>query len=347
MSLRSWWSGKRGGEDRAEDYTDRVIEAALSRISGPDGDTSAVAVAAVQASAGLVERAFTAAGGASLPPVIQGMIGRSLVERGEWLALIGVEPDGMVTLSPASTWDVQGSAMPSTWRYRMDLPAPSRVTTRRAPSDGVVHCRVNVDPAQPWRGRPGWRAARLTGSLAAEIEAGLRVEAKVPPARIATAPITNTGEEGKAELERYKKRLEKGGLVAVQSASTRDPLTAGGQEPANRWQPATVGPAPSPGLVSLRDQVFRDVVAACGIPPEMFTGGSVGARETWRRFVDGTLEGWGAAIEGELSEKLDRPVSFDWTKLRSADAVALMARAYTALVGAEIPPDEAKAIVGL
>ena len=63
-----------------------------------------------------------------------------------------------------------------------------------------------------------------------------------------------------------------------------------------------------------------------------------------RRFS--TLLPVGAAVERELSDKLETPVRLDWRQLGAAD-VATAARAYGALVGAEMDKDEARSLAGL
>ena len=67
------------------------------------------------------------------------MIGRSLIRQGEILFAIEIIK-GRVELIPASSWDVTGEHDPTSWRYRLTLSGPSRLTTLSpVPNEGVVH----------------------------------------------------------------------------------------------------------------------------------------------------------------------------------------------------------------
>ena len=304
------------------------------------GSVDAAAVSAVAAAAGLVERAFLAAdiavGGEPLPAAIRASIGRAFVEAGESCFLIAVAPGEPTELLQAATWDVTGGSRPSTWRYRLDLAGPSRTTAARIEAAGVLHFAANTSAAEPWKGRPGWKVSKRTSELAGAIEASLKAEALLPAGRIAPFPSIDQAPE-------YGQRLAAGGIVPVSlnSVVLGDPLGTPGA-----WTPSQIGPAPSPGLVALRDQVTRDVASAAGVPPELLVAGSMGARDAWRRFMDGSLEGWGRLVVEELSEKLEAPAAVDWSRLVSADVAALRSRAYEGLLRAGMDATEAAALVG-
>ena len=100
------------------------------------------------------------------------MVGRSLAERGGFVAALKVEA-GAVRLVPASSWDLQGDADPSTWRYRCDFIGPSGSMTETLPAVGVLHFRINADSRTPWRGRSSLSLAVLSGELAARVERAL------------------------------------------------------------------------------------------------------------------------------------------------------------------------------
>ena len=147
------WPFKRT-EQRSDDYTvqvvDRIETEALAGVS-------ADALAVCEASIGLWERALSSATvtpdsrplRAVTGPVLA-LAGRALASRGEAIFRIDVD-GGVVSLVPASAWDIQGSA--TTWRYRCDFIGPSGSTTMALPAEAVVHFRTGVDTRTPWRGQ--------------------------------------------------------------------------------------------------------------------------------------------------------------------------------------------------
>ena len=115
-------------------YTDAVIAGLVSAAEG--SNASPESVAATETSAGTWARALMAArvrpAGAVadvLTPELLGQIGRALVRRGEWVAVIDVDRDGAIALMPASSWDIDGNPEPSSWLYRCTLGAPSGTRT--------------------------------------------------------------------------------------------------------------------------------------------------------------------------------------------------------------------------
>ena len=86
-----------------------------------------------------------------LSPSCLFLIGQRLCIDGEALFAIDTTPE--ILLIPASgAPDITGSHRPKTWRYRLDLDAPSGGKTRSFQQDAVIHFKVNEDAAAPWRG---------------------------------------------------------------------------------------------------------------------------------------------------------------------------------------------------
>ena len=321
-------------------YTDAVIAALYSQVSG--GTVAAPqTLAAVEYAAGAVGRAFataevspsgTAAAKAVIPSVME-MTGRSLVFRGEVLFLIESDGMGGVVLVPASRWDITGlGPVPSSWRYRVDLQGPSGSSMMIRPAAGVVHIRINVDPAKPWAGVSPLTNAKLTARLAAGAENALVKEAAIPSARIAPVPTSD-----KEQLGTYQAMLVKGGIVPVEAATVA--VTGAGQEPAKRWEPPVVGPAPSQAFVQLRNEVVKDVAAATGVPADLY-----GSREAFRHFLDLTVDPWAEIVEAEFRDKLDVPMlTLTFDRLRSADIVG-RGRAVHSMVQAGVPLEIALAM---
>ena len=168
-------------------YTGKRIAELLARSTAPAVD--AAAIAAVQIAAGLYEAALVAATfeapGIKFPAWLRAVVGRSLIERGEFVALIDLDPDTLdLALLPCASWDVTGRARPADWSYRVDVATPSRTFTRRVPAEGVVHVRLNAAAAAPWRGRAPWAVAPTTSALAGRIEKALEKEAQLPVGKL-------------------------------------------------------------------------------------------------------------------------------------------------------------------
>ncbi len=317
----------------------RVAE--LEALAGTRA-VDAGAVAAVSIAGLLYERALVAATieaqGFAFPASLRGLIGRSLVDRGEFLAAIEIDPDtGRPVLLPAASWDVTGGPVPETWHYKAELTAPSATVTRRYPAEGVVHVRLNAAASQPWKGRAPWAVASGTSALAGRIEKALEREAGIPVGKVASLPDLTS-----LQMEQFQKRLEEGGMVIV------SPHVVGGQTGTGGHPLENLGPAPTAPLVALREAVQTDVLAACGVLSELVHG-STGSntRETTRRWRVLHLEAIGDAIREELEAKLEREVRLDWNQIETPDSLAQRARVVKDLQAAGMPLGDARGVAGL
>ena len=60
--------------------------------------------------------------------------------------------------------------------------------------------------------------------------------------------------------------------------------------PPSDYEAKRIGPNPPASLATLRSQSGAQVLAACGVPIELFEGSSgTGQREAWRRFLHGSV----------------------------------------------------------
>ena len=298
------------------DYASEIHERAHALASGQRVESDALA--AVATAAGLWERCLMMAtvtpSGPALAPMnahMLGLIGRSLAQHGEFLALIEVV-DGTVILAPASGWDVRGgSTDPRRWSYWLTLPAPHGSRTVTRPAVEVLHARIGASVAQPWRGRSPLRAARTTANLAGRVEAALSSEAALPSGRIIGLTSDND-----ANFKARSALVRKGGL----SVEGRMPASYDQQ---HRSDPVTkYGPDPSDAFAdSLRGQLGRDILSAYGIPPNLFseTGDGAGAREAWRRLWLATIQPLAEVLVAELRLKLDENATVSLDALRAAD----------------------------
>ena len=337
------WPWSRKSEKRSTSFEDRVVSAIVADATG--AAVSADGLAATEAAAGLIGRCFASGEvtgdrfGVVSPAVLE-LIGRELIRRGEAVFLI--DGDRSPRLVPCGTWDVRGGDDSARWFYRVDTFGASEHRTRLAPSAGVVHARINVDPVRPWLGRSPIRVAVDTAATAAHSEKGAAAEVKTPSARI--APIPTPKED---QRDTFGSRLRKGGVVAVQAGA--NPITSGGQEPANRWTPAVMRPDPTATHAEIRRDAARDVLSACGIPGVLFEARADGTatREGYRRLVFTTLAPWSRLVAAELADKLDSPeLTISFAGLHGAD-LATRGRALKQLVDAGVSLAESMAITGL
>ena len=146
-------------ERRESSYTDALVQAIIAQNSGSRTVATATATAAMESAAGIIGRSFAAAdvGGpapvtAALTPARLNMVGRTLIRKGEFAAYLDVV-DGLLTITPASDWDVTGGYDPADWTYRLNLAGPSRSITRsNVRGESVLHVMYSADPETPWRG---------------------------------------------------------------------------------------------------------------------------------------------------------------------------------------------------
>ena len=121
-------------EARDSSYTDALVSLIVEQSSGATLAAPA-ATAALEASASIVARCFASADVSApdqyreaLGPSTLSLIGRSLIRDGEAVFAIEIR-DGRVVPIPAASWDVEGEHDPASWRYRLTLGGPSRLTT--------------------------------------------------------------------------------------------------------------------------------------------------------------------------------------------------------------------------
>ena len=329
------WPWTRRVETREGDLDTVIADAALTAAAG--GTPRADRLAAAQAAAGLIGRAFASAtvdgeAGQLLTAFLREVIGRSLVLRGEALLVAGQG----ATLIPAAGFDVTGNADPMTWRYRVDLSGPSGVTYRRLPFAEVLHFRVNADPATPWRGRSGFSLSSATARTATEAEHSAGNEAKVSVARLFQAPPRLHPHQREQSDRDLPAAVAKGGYFGISLKEGARPDV----EP--------VHPDPSQGHLELRRQSALDLLAAAGIPAALADPRAEGTsqREAFRRLVHSTCEPLAAAVEAEVEAKLAMPCRFDFSRLFAAD-LAARGRVLRQMVDAGVPLDDALGTVGL
>ena len=343
------WPFSRKIETRADSsYTDALVQAITANAAG---QTTAfpTATAALESAAGFVSRAFASAevGGPevmrrALTPDCLALIGRSLIRRGEFVALIRVTHAGEIQLLPAADHDIEGGPDPSAWLYRLNLGGPSRTMTYSdVPAEGLVHVAYARDVERPWRGLSPLAVAQLAGRLSAETTAALADESSGPRANLVPVPVD--GEDDSVDELKVDIRKAKGAALLVEAG---DWGNAGGGTQSS-WMARRLGPAPTAPLVELHQTATREVWAACGLSASIFEAAQgTAAREAYRQALHSTIAPLGKIVSDELSMKLEADITLDWRELRAAD-IAGRARAFQSLVGAGMSLQDAAAASGV
>ncbi len=357
-----WPFGRTEKRSAGAGYTDAVVDALLHHAAGgTKADPSETA--ALEAAAGQYARAFALAqvvpanpATRPLTPAVLAAMARDLIRRGECLHLIEADRDG-VRLLPVASWDVRGQADPSTWRYRVVMSGPSSTITRSVPGAAVVHGRYSTDPARPWCGISPLKWASLTGRLHAELESALADEAGGTRGHVLPIPQSPVGDEDEvdedgnpvdplAKLRRDVKTLRgKTALVETVAAAWGE---GRGAAPAADWKPQRLGADPPPTLATLRTDSAVAILAASGLPPGLFdSSAAAGQRESWRRFLHGSVQPLGELLAVELADKLAVPgLTLGFDRLMASD-LAGRSRAYQSLTGAGMDADRAAELAGL
>ena len=341
------WPFSRKSELRADTgYTDILVDLLQQRAA--TGSADPLATAAVEAAAGLLGRAFATASvnapAGIVSPGVLSCIGRGLILRGDVLYVIDVGEAGL-TLLPASQWDVSGGVSPSSWAYRATLPTPSGAHTATVPAASVLHFRYSFDPARPWVGVGPLTRAGLTARLSAGLEAALADE--VGAARGSLIPVPTDGQSGGVDALLGDLKGLRGDVALVETTAAG---WGKGEQAAPRhdWSPQRIGANPPPSLPVLRSEAGQSILAACGVPVELFVASDgTGQREAWRRFLHGTVEPMAAPVVQELREKLELPgLTFSFDSLFASD-LSGRARAYQSLVGGGMVAEKAAELAGL
>ena len=328
-------------------YTD-VVTAALQNAAAGSPTARVTATGALEACAGLVGRSFATATvettnalvRAALTPSMLETLGRSLIVRGQFVAVIDTE-DGL-TLLPASTCEVMGGARPDSWRYKLEVSGPnSSLSYGGLDAAGVIHATYTTDAAKPWVGIGPIQAATLAGKLSANTADMLGDEASGPRGNLLPAPVD--GEDPTIAVLKSDIKGARGKTLLVEAGDWQNDPQA-----KTDWQPRRMGATPPQALIQQHEIASREIAAACGVPPALLFSLQDGTaqRESYRRFLHTTVTPLAKMVAAELTAKLDAEVTFNHQGLAAAD-VASKARAYGTLVSNGYPDADAREVVGL
>ncbi len=334
-----WPWQKREHRDSGGDFSDAVVRLIEAQAAGTAADASSTA--AVEAASGALSRAFASAEVDAAPwaqeavtPCVLAQVGRDLIRSGDSMHVIRMGVDGMVRLIPASSWHWEGSHDPDSWTVRATCYGPSTSTTWNLPASGVVFVRWGSTPGQPYVGIGPLSWAHTTARLQSEAERSLADEAQGPLAQLLAIPQDGGDDSDSDPLKMLKADIAgargKALLVETSAAGWGEGRTAA---PQRDWQSSRLGPMPPESMVRMADAAFARVLAACGIPPPLFTDADgTSPREAVRRWHLNTVLPLARLVEHELSMKLETPVtlkfdSYALDMVSRATVVAKLAQA--------------------
>ena len=349
------WPWQRA-ETRAS-ATDALVAQILSTAQGT-GTGDARSIGALETAANLYASAFATTAvvtddarvKAALSPAFLAGVARAMIRKGEYLAIIEASPGRGLALLTAGSWDVRGGAAESEWWYRADLQGPSGSTSRTVPSTGVLHWRYSVDPARTWRGLSPLEWATTTGELAGNLETRLGEEAGAPVGSFLPLPRADgddpDDDDDPLAAIRGDIRKAGGSQVLVETAAAAWGEGRGGA-PHSDWKTNRFGAEPPDVLDTLRTNVSATVLSACGVPVALVVDSDgTSQRESWRRFILGSVAALAALVGAELHAKLDTEVEFSFHDLYARDLVG-RSTALSRLVKAKMDLSEARGVCGL
>ena len=342
-----WPFGNKGGKEKVEvrqqAYTDALIAGIVNSAQGRE--ITAVASAALEAAAGTISRAFFSSEVEAPEFINSGLlveIARDLIRQGEACYRITANPIDGIVLERANTWFVLGGSRPESWRYTMNLPAPSQTITRNVGYSDVLHFRYATTPSQPWKGLGPIQWAAGTSELLGALNRSLSQESKHPVGSMLPAPedpTTGIDPDDPESAGPYSGLLQElrnsnGRMHMVETARGGQGLGPS-DAPRNDWVPQRFGPNIPQSSVSLYERIGIEILGACGVSPSLFSssgGGETGSREAFRRFVISTVQPLAELIAIELRQKLEMDVAITFRQVGAADLVS-RARAFGSLMG--------------
>ena len=353
MGVRNAWRGLWSGtEDRAapaQSYTERALSQQLGVAEG--GRITPDAIAAVETAIGLYGSVFASAvvepldqRTQAITPAILELVGRELARVGNCILRFDIQPGRDLELLPAVSYVVRGSAHPAEWMYSVSLNGPTETRVQdNVPAEGVIHVRLRASAFAPWLGRSPISIASGTSTLAAKIEASLIKEESFAPSKMVFSDLLDE------DLSNLIRDIRRGGLTVTGGSDDQS-----GPTPTTR-APHAVGPDPSVSEVSLRTETAQSVLAMFGIPVSLFGAtGDSDARESWRRFILGTMAPMLRIAEAELRAKMSRPeLTLSLEGLRAGDlqgrarSTAARALAVKHLVGSGLSLEQAREAAGI
>ena len=327
------------------DYGDALLEAIFKQAQGSTGLVKA-RIGAVAAAAGWWARAFASAKltpgivAEAFGPALRGYTGRQLILNGEVVFII--DGAGGLSLTPASNWEVQGGADPSTWMYKTTINGPSQSVVLEVPSSRILHLMYQRSSTQPWRGVGPLEDSKETHRLAMIVENRLREEVSGPVGMV--LPMPDGGPVTGLEQDVNAMR----GQVKLTPSTSNNWQTGPTGAPRTDWKTLRIGAEPPEVLARLRTDAGRDILAACSVPPGLI-GQSDGTtlREEMRQFLHVGITPIAGQIADTIKTSFDLDdFAFDFSPLMASD-LAGRARAWMQLVKGGMDLEKAARLTNL
>ena len=330
MNIFGWNIG-RGAELRQVDYTQAVANA-LQELA-EQSPVKASGLAVVETCVSLIAEPFLVArlSGPLTSPRTLYTAARDVLRVGNSVWAISTA-GGSLMLERAHKWKVTGgSADPATWEYSLEIMAPDGVVKRTLPAASVLHLRLVGPSDADWNGSAPWQSADISSEAMAELERGIRDEARILNGRVWVAPDGASQEQAQSMATTIK--ALKGGKQVV-SETTAQGFGAGKTSaPSRDWVPVSIGQSHSAGNVSMRDSIQGSIAAAYGVPAAYMSMNATAPalREAKRLALLNKTLPLAALLTEELREKLG-DTSITWPNLadQSVD-VHLRARAASSM----------------
>ena len=355
------WPWQSAPVEHRSSYSDQVVTAILASATGTGGARPALATAALETAATMYASALASCEITGPPSITRALdaswratVAAALIRHGQAVYVIGADPVDGLELRPASSFDVYGVADPP-YTYRIERAGPSSTRWETRGSGEVLHLRWAVDSARPWRGVSPLQRASDTRSLVGWLERRLSEEVSGPVGSF--LPVAKYEPDGDADLGdadaddplaalRRDIGSARGQLLTVESMMASADSAA--QAPRRDYQVARFGANPPAGLIELRDRIAADVGAACGIPRGLLvsTGSAQSAKESWRQWIAGGVDGLARRIEAQVLAQLGVEIRIDSTPLAGRD-LAARAAAFARLAKGGVPIADARAAAGI
>ena len=266
-----------------------------------------------------------------ISPQMLGLMGREIMTFGESVFKIYRMMYGApkVSFVPACTYDVWGNAMPSTWRYNLEVSTPdgrddetNQPRRQRERYDGVasndvLHTMYACQSSTPWIGVGPLLLTRKTYQALEKLESMLLAEVSSPSGTIIPVekqhPVSIAGGTIVEYSDYVKQKLEEnsGGLSVLERPTVDIHSGTDKSLPTNLLQQIRYGFEAREDTTEYREHLTRNIAEALGLPASIVAAdtGSRAVRDGMRQFSDMTIQPKFKSVASEMSRKLKAEVT--------------------------------------
>lgn len=310
--------------ERRASFTDLAIQARYEAVTGRRGVAELTATA--QGCISLWENGLSLAATNEplLTPQALALTARGLGLKGEAVFIIRDK------LIPVSDWTIttkNGSPV----AYRVTIPDTNGGKSETVLAAEVLHFRIGVDPATPWRGTAPLHRASLTSGMLQAVENALGEVFAISPLGSQIAPMP---EQSKADSDNlaHSFRGQRGRVLLRESVTVG---AAGGPAPVTDWKPSSLSPDLSRSMTAETLAAARESISyAFGVLPILMSPSAAGpaVREAQRHLAQWQLQPIAIMIADEAAAKLGADVTLDAMKPLQAYDAGGRARALSGVI---------------